>query len=50
MTPAVFHAAAETRPAQFVTLSSLFTGQNPDKTMANANLQLKDAGVDFKVI
>ena len=50
VTPAVFQAAAEAKPAQFVTLSELFTGANPDETMSNANLQLKDAGVDFRVI
>ncbi|MBK8922652.1 MAG: hypothetical protein IPM81_14290 [Saprospirales bacterium] len=48
--PALFQAAAEARPSVFVTLSGLFTGKNADQTMANANLQLKDAGVEFKVI
>ena len=50
VTPAVFQAAAEARPSVFVTLSGLFAGKNGDEIMANANLQLKDAGVDFKVI
>jgi len=50
VTPAVFQTAAEARPTVFVTLSGLFAGGNADETMSNANLQLKDAGVDFKVI
>lgn len=50
VTTAVFQAAAEARPTAFVTLSGLFAGINADETMANANLQLKEAGVDFKVI
>lgn len=50
VTAAVFQAAAAARPSVFVTLSGLFAGGSPDETMANAHLQLKDAGVDFKVI
>lgn len=50
VTPAVFQAAAAARPSAFVTISGLFSGADADEIMANANLQLKDAGVDFKVI
>jgi hypothetical protein len=50
VTAAVFQAAADARPAVFVTLSALFDGANADEVMSNAHLQLKDAGVDFKVI
>lgn len=50
VTPNLFQVAAEARPSVFVTLSGFFTGASADETMANANLQLKDAGVDFKVI
>lgn len=46
----VFQAAAESRPTVFVTLNRLFVGQNADEIMANAHLQLKDAGIDFKII
>lgn len=50
VTSLVFQTAAEIQPLVFVTLSGLFDGKNADEIMANANLQLKDAGVGFHVI
>lgn len=42
--------ATEQRPKTFLTISTLFTGKKADELMTNAHLQLRDSGVDFKVI
>ncbi|GAK61472.1 site-specific DNA-methyltransferase (Adenine-specific) [Candidatus Vecturithrix granuli] len=46
----LFQHVAAAKPMRFVTLSSLFTGDNPDETMSSAKLQLHEAGVELKII
>ncbi len=46
----LFRHVAEAKPARFVTLGNLFSGENADETMSNAKLQLQEAGVEFKII
>ena len=46
----LFRHIAEAKPGQFVTLSSLFAGEDADEIMSNATLQLHEAGVKFTII
>lgn len=38
------------KPTTFITLGNLFTGEKADETMTNWKLQLKEAGIEFKLI
>ena len=46
----LFRHIAEAKPGQFVTLSSLFAGEDADETLSNATLQLHEADVKFTII
>ncbi len=50
VTLTMFHHVAAAKPARFVTLGNLFTGEKADETMSNAKLQLAEAGVELKII
>lgn len=50
ITPALLAAAVEAKPQTFVCLGALFRGENADEMMSNAMLELKEAGIEFKVI
>ncbi|TAG74817.1 MAG: site-specific DNA-methyltransferase, partial [Runella slithyformis] len=50
VTPTLVEAATVQKPQLLVTLSTLFVGANADQLMTNTHLQLRDAGVDFRVI
>lgn len=50
VTPSLLAAAVEAKPQTFVCLGTLFRGENADEMMSNAMLELKEAGIEFKVI
>ena len=50
ITPTLLTAATEAKPQTFVCLGTLFQGEQADEMMSNAMLELKEAGIAFKVI
>lgn len=50
LSPELLKAVEAARPAKFLTLGNLFTGEKADETMTNWRLQLEEAGIEFTLI
>lgn len=50
ITPMLIAAAIEAKPQTFMCLSTLFQGEYADQTLMNTVLELKEAGIEIKMI